>query len=79
MLTISAVAENKHISPEKIAVKIDRSHETTDKVSTLFNIQVDLGEGLDQRARVLLFNAARKCDVHDLLEGSFRFEYTLQK
>ena len=42
---------------------------------TTFIIRLDLGQGLTQRERVILFNSARNCEVYKLLTGAIHFEY----
>ncbi|HUT20777.1 MAG TPA: hypothetical protein VM366_16595 [Anaerolineae bacterium] len=42
-----------------------------------FSVEIDLGPGLTRRERALLFNSARRCEVHKLLEGSLAFDYQL--
>lgn len=44
-----------------------------------FSVEIDLGPGLTRRERVLLFNAARRCEVHKLLEGDLAFDYQLAR
>jgi uncharacterized OsmC-like protein len=77
VLTIAAVAENKGIQLGQIDVQIQR--QTAEEVPwrTSFAVQVDLGEGLTRRERVLLYNSARHCEVHKLLDGEMAFEYQL--
>ncbi len=57
---------------------IDRRTEETHPWETAFAIRVDLGEGLAHRERAILFNAARGCEVHKLLDGEMSFEYALE-
>ena len=44
---------------------------------TQFEVQVDLGEGLTRRERIILYNSARHCEVNKLLRGELEFEYSL--
>lgn len=78
MLTVAAVAAHKDITVERIEATIDRQTEEARSWVTAFTIRVDLGEGLSRRERAILFNAARGCEVHKLLEGEMTFEYTLE-
>jgi uncharacterized OsmC-like protein len=76
-LTIAAVAKEKHITPEKIEVQVNRKTITNGKWHSTFEIQVDLGNGLTNRERILLFNAARSCEVHQMLKGEKTFNFQL--
>jgi uncharacterized OsmC-like protein len=76
-LTIAAVAEAKGIAPERIDVQIRRQTREDLSWQTLFVVQVDLGQGLTRRERVLLFNSARRCEVRKLLNGEMTFDYQL--
>ena len=78
MLTVAAVAANKGISVEQIEATIDRRTDEARPWQTAFTIRVDLGEDLTRRERAILFNAARGCEVHKLLDGEMTFEYTLE-
>ena len=42
---------------------------------TRFVVGVELGAGLSHRERKILFNVARRCEVHKLLSGELDFEY----
>jgi uncharacterized OsmC-like protein len=77
VLTVAAVAENKGISPPKIDVQIRRQTREGVPWQTRFIIQIDLGEGLTRREHTLLCNAARRCEVHKLLNGEMTFDYQL--
>ena len=46
-------------------------------MSDAFLIQIDLGQGLTQRERTILYNSARRCEVYQLLTGGKAFEYEL--
>ena len=78
MLTVAAVAAYKDIAVERIEATIDRQTEEDRPWKTTFAIRVDLGEGLARRERAILFNAARGCEVHKLLDGEMRFTYALE-
>ena len=77
MLTISAVAENKGIALHDLKVDIERQTIEGKPWETLWGVQVDLPEGLTQRERAILYNAARLCEVHMLLSGDMSFDYHL--
>ena len=79
MLTVAAVAANKEITVERIEATIDRQTEESRPWKTAFTIRVDLGgERLTRRERAILYNAARGCEVHKLLDGEMTFEYALE-
>jgi uncharacterized OsmC-like protein len=75
-LTIAAVAENKKIKLERLEVQITRNQMVRSD-NELFSILIDLGDKLSQREKVLLFNAARTCEVHKLLAGKNEFSFLL--
>ena len=77
VLTVAAVAANKGIAPQRIDVQIYRRTVEAASWQSTFAVEIDLGPGLSRRERVLLFNAARRCEVHKLLEGDLAFEYRL--
>jgi len=77
VLTVSAVAENKGIALERLNVDIERETVENRPWETTWRIQIDLPEGLTRRERVILYNAARRCEVHKLLAGEMSFEYDL--
>jgi uncharacterized OsmC-like protein len=77
-LTIAAVAKEKHITPEKIEVIVNRITVANEKWHSTFEIRVDLGNGLTNRERILLFNAARSCEVHQMLKGEKTFNFQLE-
>jgi hypothetical protein len=77
VLTIAAVAAHKGIEPQRIDVQIERQTIEDAPWQTAFAIDIDLGEGLSRRERVILFNSARHCEVHKLLDGEVGFDYRL--
>jgi uncharacterized OsmC-like protein len=79
VLTVAAVAAHKEIAPQRIDVKIHRRTIEDGSWQSTFAVEIDLGPGLTRRERVLLFNAARRCEVHKLLEGELGFEYQLAR
>lgn len=68
-------AEEKGITLEKIEVQVIRQTEVNDEWKTQFSIKIDLGKGLNKREQVLLYNAARTCEVGRMISGSIQFEY----
>jgi uncharacterized OsmC-like protein len=76
-MTIAAVAEEKGISPKKMEIQVTRLTMVNDKWKTHFSIQIDLGKGLSKREQVLLYNAARTCEVGRMISGEVDFEYKL--
>lgn len=69
---------SKGITPERIDVQVRRETQEGRSWQTRFEVQVDLGRGLAQRERIILFNSARRCEVHKLLNGEMTFDYQLQ-
>lgn len=76
-MTMAAVADEKEIKPEKIEVQVVRQTVVNDDWKTKFSIQIDLGKGLTKREQVLLFNAARTCEVGRMISGDIKFDYEL--
>jgi hypothetical protein len=58
-------------------VCIQRETEEGRPWQTRFDVQIDLGEGLARRERIILFNSARRCEVNKLLTGQMTFDYQL--
>jgi len=79
VLTIAAVAAHKGITPQRIDVEIHRRTVEDGAWQSTFSVEIDLGPGLTRRERALLFNSARRCEVHKLLEGDLTFEYQLAR
>ena len=77
VLTVSAVAESKDIALDDLNVGIERQTTEGKPWETLWRIQIDLPEGLTRRERAILYNAARRCEVHKLLSGQMSFQYHL--
>ena len=59
-------------------MQIQRNTKEGQTWQTRFEVQVDLGEGLTRRERIILFNSARRCEVNKLLNGEMTFEYQLK-
>ena len=78
VLTISAVAENKGIQVTKIEVEVEPDiEEERGAMHTRLQSRIDIGQGLSRRERIILFNAARRCEVHKLLSGTLEFDFEL--
>lgn len=78
VLTMAAVATNKGIALDKLEVQVEaRIEEDGHQQKTTFVTAIDLGSGLTERERKILFNSARRCEVHKLLRGSIEFRETL--
>ena len=75
MLTLSAVADHKQITMEKCEVQVGCITSNGTSPSTRFKIRIDVGEGLTQRERAILFNSARNCEVGKILTGPIELEY----
>ncbi len=74
VLTMAAVAANKGIRVENLEAQVDAVTDVTEggqrcKFSTI----IDLGQGLTNREIRILFNSARRCEVHKLLGGQIDF------
>jgi uncharacterized OsmC-like protein len=78
VLTMAAVAASKGIQVEKLEAQVDA---VTDVIEggqrTRFSSTIDLGQGLADREIKILFNSARRCEVHRLLRGQIEFEEKL--
>ncbi len=78
VLTMAAVAAHKGIVLDKLGVQVEtRIEEAGRQQKTAFVTTVDLGSGLTERQRRILFNSARYCEVHKLLRGSIEFSENL--
>jgi uncharacterized OsmC-like protein len=75
VLTLSAVADHKQINMEKCEVQVGCITSNGTSPSTRFKIRIDVGEGLTQRERAILFNSARNCEVGKILTGPIELEY----
>jgi hypothetical protein len=75
VLTMAAVAENKGIRFTQLAVSVEGHTGFVGLgASTRFVSLLDLGEGLTPREQRILFNSARRCEVHKMLGGETTFE-----
>jgi len=78
VLTMAAVAANKGIALDKLEARVETHiDESGRQQKTTFVTAIDLGPGLSERERRILFNSARHCEVHKLLRGSLEFRETL--
>ena len=75
MLTLSAVTDQKKITMEKCEVQVGCVTVNGTSPSTRFTINIDVGNGLTQRERAILFNSARNCEVGKILTGPIDIEY----
>jgi len=62
---------------KKIEVQVGFITENGISPSTRFKIRIDVGDGLTQRERAILFNLARNCEVGKILDGKIDIEYAL--
>lgn len=75
---MAAVAADKDIQAEKLAVHVVTTiNESSPAWQSRFDVRIDVGAGLDKRERIILFNSARRCEVHKLLSGEISFDYHL--
>ena len=78
VLTMAAVAANKGIQVEKLEAQVNAVTDVTEGGQrTKFATLIDLGHGLSDREIKILFNSARRCEVHKLLGGQIEFEEKL--
>jgi len=78
VLTMAAVAANKGIVLDGLEVQVEtRVEEAGHQQKTTFVTAIGLGQGLTERERKILFNSARRCEVHNLLRGAIEFRETM--
>jgi len=78
VLTMAAVAANKGMQVDKLEAQVDAVTDVTEGGQrTQFSSTIDLGQGLADREIKILFNSARRCEVHKLLGGQIEFEEKL--
>ena len=70
---------------EKLEVQVGCITKNGTSPSTRFKIRIDVGDGLTQRERAILFNSARNCEMGKIIDGEvdidlfFKFpSHTLQ-
>ena len=78
ILTISAAAEAKNINMAKNEVNIRFQIESSPRRASSYDVEIDLGPGLTQRERRLLYTVARTCEVHKVLAGEATFHFNLK-
>jgi hypothetical protein len=76
---MAAVAAHKGIKVGTMGVQIHRQTMEGAPWQTTFAIELDLGTGLNRREQAILYNSARRCEVHKLLTGEMQFEYSIQR
>ena len=62
---------------EKAAVEIVRESMAESGWETRFRVRIDLGGRLTKREVAILYNSARKCEVHKMLSGPIAFAYEM--
>jgi hypothetical protein len=79
VLTIAAVADAKGIVLEHLSARVEMQVEQAPgrPACTHFVSDILLGSALSTRERTILFNSARRCEVHKLLQGEIAFEERL--
>lgn len=79
VLTMATVAANKGITPTRLVASVEGFTEfASRRASTRFTSKLELGEGLTSRERRILYNSARQCEVHKMLQGQITFEENLE-
>jgi uncharacterized OsmC-like protein len=75
VLTMAAVAASKGITCTRLAATVEsRTEFERRKASTRFVSSLELDEGLTPREQRILYNSARQCEVHKMLQGEIVFE-----
>ena len=77
VLTMAAVADNKGMKLTRLAASVEGNTDFGRDTSTSFTSRLDLGEDLSHREVRILYNAARRCEVHKMLSGKISFEEQL--
>jgi uncharacterized OsmC-like protein len=78
VLTMAAVAANKGMQVNSLEAQVDAVTDVTEGGQrTKFSSTIDLGQSLTDREIKILFNSARRCEVHKLLGGQIEFEEKL--
>lgn len=79
VLTMAAVADNKGIHFTRLAASVEGHTDFVNRqTTTRFVSHLDLGEGLSFREQRILYNSARNCEVHKMLQGEITFEDHLE-
>jgi uncharacterized OsmC-like protein len=80
VLTMAAVADSKGIVPSRLAASVEgRTEFRGRRTITRFSSHLHLGEGLTPRERRILYNSARYCEVHKMLQGEITFAESLDE
>ena len=78
VLTMAAVAASKGIAVTRLGATVQGVTEFVGMgANTRFITDFDLGEGLSSRERAILYNSARRCEVHKMLRGNIEFQDNL--
>ncbi len=78
VLTMAAVAASKGIEVTGLGATVQGVTEFVGLgANTRFVTNLDLGAGLSSRERAILYNSARRCEVHKMLRGQIEFQDTL--
>ena len=76
--TVAVVAERRGNVLNRLEVTVRREDAQVEgKPGSLFAVHLDLGDGLAERDRKVLFHAAQHCQVFKLLNGTKSFSYVL--
>ena len=79
VLTMAAVAASKGIEVTRLAATVQGVTEFEGLgANTRFVTNLDLGDGLSSREQAILYNSARRCEVHKMLRGQIEFEDKLE-
>jgi len=74
VLTMAAVAGHKGIRCSGLTASVESRTEFVGReTKTRFVSYLDLGEGLTSREQRILYNSARTCEVHKMLQGEIEF------
>jgi hypothetical protein len=80
VLTMAAVADSKGITFTRLSASVEGCTEFVGRRAvTHFASTLDLGEDLTPREQRILYNSARHCEVHKMLQGEITFEEQLQE
>jgi uncharacterized OsmC-like protein len=79
VLTVAAVAASKGIACNHLAATVESRTEFIGRQTTTRLVtHLDIGQGLSTRERAILYNSARHCEVHKMLNGEIEFEDHLE-
>ena len=75
VLTMAAVADHKGIACRGLAASVEgQTRFEGRRTVTHFTSRLGLGEDLTPREKRILYNSARRCEVHKMLGGEITFE-----